>query len=249
MALRLVSSVVAVGGGQPAKIGLQVRLEPGWKIYWRSPGDAGVPPVFDWSGSQNLAGADVRWPLPHRFQLFGLETFGYTDEVVLPVRVSPDLAGAPVALRLHLTYGICKEVCIPYEADLALDLPRGPATPSIYSDLIRRYDALVPKRDGSAGLRVVRAALETRDGHASLVVLAHSDRAWTSPDLLIEAPPGYAFAHLRRVAGNNPNEAQFVADLAGKAPADRLAGQDVTVTLADKGDAVERTLAVERSAH
>jgi suppressor for copper-sensitivity B len=245
----LISGTAAIGAAGRGEIGLHVRLEPGWKLYWRSPGDAGVPPVFDWGRSQNLKTADVRWPLPHRFRLFGLETFGYTDEVVFPVRIAAARPGEPVQIRLHLAYGICKDVCIPYDADLAMELPRGAATASIYTNLIGRFDAMVPKRNGSGGLTVESAAVETRDGHASLVVRARSDHAWTAPDLLIEAPPGYAFASVRRVAGKKPNDAQFVADFAGKAPADRLAGQDVTITLADKRGAVERTLAVERSAH
>src|SRR6202000_2318456 len=68
---RLVSAVT--GGGDLAAIplGLELRLQPGWKTYWRSPGDAAFPLTIDFQGSRNLAGADLAWPLPHRFQLFG----------------------------------------------------------------------------------------------------------------------------------------------------------------------------------
>ena len=74
-------------------LGLQFRLDPGWKIYWRSPGDAGFPPSLDWQGSENLAEAAIQWPVPHRFTLFGLQTFGYGGEVVLPILVTARTAG------------------------------------------------------------------------------------------------------------------------------------------------------------
>ena len=66
-------------------LGLHITLPKGWKTYWRSPGDAGLPARIDWSGSSNLADAEIRWPIPERFSLFGLETFGFEREVVLPI--------------------------------------------------------------------------------------------------------------------------------------------------------------------
>ncbi len=59
-------------------------LKPGWKPCWRSPGDAGFAPTIDIAGSQNVAAVDLAFPVPHRFELFGLQTFGYGDEVALP---------------------------------------------------------------------------------------------------------------------------------------------------------------------
>ena len=74
--LRLISASDAVGSESAVTLGLQVQLKPTWKIYWRSPGDAGLPPEIDWSGSENFDSAEFRWPVPHRFTLFGLDTFG-----------------------------------------------------------------------------------------------------------------------------------------------------------------------------
>ncbi|MCH8998360.1 MAG: hypothetical protein IID48_08850, partial [Proteobacteria bacterium] len=83
--LRLVAASSATGEAETLNLGLHFKLEPGWKIYWRSPGEAGYPPSVDWSGSENLAEVRLNWPVPRRFSLFGFETFGYYDEVVLPV--------------------------------------------------------------------------------------------------------------------------------------------------------------------
>ena len=77
--VRLISASQGVAPDGRLGLGLQFQLEPGWKIYWRSPGDAGYPPQIDWSESRNLADPSLSWPVPKRFSLFGLETFGYGD--------------------------------------------------------------------------------------------------------------------------------------------------------------------------
>ena len=84
---RLVAAQDAVGDST-VTLGLQIRLAPGWKTYWRSPGEAGFPPRLDWSGSTNLAGVEMAWPAPQRFLEIGdLMTHGYKDEVVFPITV------------------------------------------------------------------------------------------------------------------------------------------------------------------
>src|SRR5690242_6486841 len=109
--VRLISAATA-SGGATVPLGLQFVLVPGWKTYWRSPGDAGFPVSVDWSGSSNLAAADLSWPVPHRFSLFGLDTFGYEDEVVLPIAAKPADTAKPLNLRASVKYLVCEQVCI-----------------------------------------------------------------------------------------------------------------------------------------
>src|SRR5579863_2583529 len=85
--VRLVAAEPSVPAGDRVQLGLQFELAPHWKIYWRSPGDAGFPPQVDFAGSDNLAGATIEWPMPRRFSVLGLETMGYEDAVVLPIVV------------------------------------------------------------------------------------------------------------------------------------------------------------------
>ena len=119
---RLVASVEATGTLKTLPAGLQIALADGWKTYWRSPGDAGAPPKVDWSASKNVAGIAFRWPAPHRFTLFGLETFGYSREVVFPLDVALERPGEPVALRGKADILVCSNICVPVVLDLALDL-------------------------------------------------------------------------------------------------------------------------------
>ena len=87
--LRLISAQTQTGSSDTLRLGLEFELQPDWKIYWRSAGDAGFPPQLDWTGSQNVGDANILWPAPHRFSIFGLETFGYKNHVILPIDVAP----------------------------------------------------------------------------------------------------------------------------------------------------------------
>lgn len=104
-------------------------LEPGWKTYWRSPGDTGVPPHFDWAGSMNLVVARPVWPRPEVIESEGERTLGYHDELVLPVLITTDQPGAPVDLKLALDFGLCLDICVPAHVELAATTADGSATP------------------------------------------------------------------------------------------------------------------------
>lgn len=102
--------------------GLEITLAPGWKTYWRSPGDAGIPPLFDWSGSRNLGGVELSWPTPHVFDQDGMRSIGYKGRVVLPIAIAPRKPGTPVRLNGKIDIGICHDVCVPVRIELSEDL-------------------------------------------------------------------------------------------------------------------------------
>lgn len=98
--------------------GIQIDLAPGWKTYWRAPGDGGVPTTATWEGSQNLAHAQVLWPRPNVFRTSGMRSIGYTDRVVLPVHAEAQ-NGGDIDAHLKLILGICKGVCMPVTISLS----------------------------------------------------------------------------------------------------------------------------------
>jgi DsbC/DsbD-like thiol-disulfide interchange protein len=102
--------------------GIEITLDQGFKTYWRNPGDSGLPPRFDWSASENLAGIEVRWPAPSRHEDAAGVAYVYGKKVVLPVLVTARDADKPVRLVLAAEYGVCKDICIPAHANLSLDL-------------------------------------------------------------------------------------------------------------------------------
>ncbi len=107
---------------------IRLDLQNGWKTYWRTPGDAGIPPILDFAGSQNVAQVKVIWPAPHVFEQNGLRTVGYGGALVLPLQITPSDPNRPVALDADLDMGICHEVCVPVQLELEADLD-GPGAP------------------------------------------------------------------------------------------------------------------------
>jgi DsbC/DsbD-like thiol-disulfide interchange protein len=101
---------------------LSLTLAPHWKTYWRAPGDAGIPPELDWTGSQNLKSVTLHWPSPTVITLNGMESIGYLDRLTLPVEVTAADPAKPVSLRLHMRLGVCKDICMPAELTLAAEL-------------------------------------------------------------------------------------------------------------------------------
>ena len=104
---------------------LRVTLSDGWKTYWRAPGDAGIPPAFDWSGSKNLKAVQISWPTPTVFEQNGLRSIGYAKELVLPIKISPQQKGKTITLAGNVDIGVCKDICIPFSSTFAAELPTG----------------------------------------------------------------------------------------------------------------------------
>jgi DsbC/DsbD-like thiol-disulfide interchange protein len=105
------------------RAGIEIKLHPGWKTYGRDPGDSGVPPVFDFSGSENIKSVTVRWPAPERIsEGAGYYFLGYKDGVVFPLHVVPKDEKKPVMLRLKLDYAVCESLCVPAKAKVELVL-------------------------------------------------------------------------------------------------------------------------------
>ncbi len=240
-AVRLVSSVGAVGDAEQVALGLHFRLAKDWKIYWRSPGDAGYPPHLDWAGSDNLAEAAIQWPVPRRFSILGFETLGYTDEVVLPVAVRLAEPGRPLTVRAAVNYLACADICVPYEADLALDLPAGPAAPTDDFHLIGRYQAKVPRVGAAHGLQVERAVASG----TALEVAVASATPMMGPDVYLEGPETVAFGPPAVDLADGGRRAVLRVAVHGAEDLEGgLAGTPLTVTVVDGEHAAERRLVV-----
>jgi len=243
--VRFVSAAGAVGDLAELRLGLQFRLEKGWKTYWRSPGDAGLPAQVDWSGSENLAKADILWPMPERHTLLGIETLGYEDEVLLPVVARPERPGEPVKLRAGVDYLVCEKICVPAHAELALDLPAGPATPSPFVDLIDRWRAKVPGDGQAAGLAIERASLVPEADGAVLAVKIAARERLVAPDLYIEGPAGLRFDKVEvRLEPDGRAGVLAARVLADRGKPEDLLTAGVTLTLFDAGRAMEARRAV-----
>lgn len=106
---------------------LHLTLAPGWKTYWRAPGDAGIPPEFGWRGSRNLGGVNIIWPRPDVFEQAGMRSIGYVEELVLPLAVRPASQG-DVRLEGEMQLGICRDICMPHTLRFSGILPAAQQT-------------------------------------------------------------------------------------------------------------------------
>ena len=120
---RLLAGKTAIGGPASFLAGLEISMPTGWKTYWRAPGDSGVPPEFDWTGSENLDSATVLYPAPHRLIDKGGANIGYKDHVIFPARIVAKDPTKPVTLKLKAAYGVCEKLCVPAEVELEQTIP------------------------------------------------------------------------------------------------------------------------------
>ena len=193
--VRLISATSAVGDLDTIPLGVEVRLDEGWKTYWRSPGDAGIPPFVEWDGSRNLAETEFRWPVPIRFNFYDLETFGYEKRVVFPIEAQVARAGAAVSLRARVDLLVCDDVCIPHSFEAALDLPAGPAMPSDHANLIDRYQNQVPGDGRRAGLSFTGAEVSGPPSRPLIRAAFRADTPFQNPDLLVEGHEDAVFSN------------------------------------------------------
>lgn len=231
---RLVTGGVSEGTAGAVQAFVEIELEPGWKTYWRTPGDAGgLPPSFDWSKSANLASAEVAFPAPQRFTDKSGSTIGYKNELVLPVTLKPERTDAPISLVVGLNYGICKDICIPVEAELALEVPTNEtdAPPAEARDALERVpraqDKLAPEDP------VLVKATSVLDGAAPKITIeARFPKGAAAADAFLEASDGL-FLPLPELIGDvdAAGVATFEAPLGKDVDLAALKGKPVTVTL------------------
>jgi thiol:disulfide interchange protein DsbD len=120
----LLADVRGVLPGQPFSVGVRFELDRGWHIYWQNPGDSGQAPRIDWQLPPGFVAGDIEWPYPEQVSPPPVVTYGYARQVLLPVTMTPPpgLAG-PVTVRARVQYLVCKDLCLPEQAELALELP------------------------------------------------------------------------------------------------------------------------------
>ncbi|WP_406856587.1 protein-disulfide reductase DsbD domain-containing protein [Alsobacter sp. KACC 23698] len=224
------------------KAGIEIRLDPHFKTYWRTPGDSGLPPSFDWSGSDNVKAVEVRWPLPARFEDAAGSSIGYKESVLLPLRVTLANPARPAALNLKLDYAVCEQICIPVKGEARLPLGSGAAAPP-FAPAVAAAEARAPVRKpaGSGAPPSIEAAAAAADG-GSIAVSAVIPPGADPVELFAEAGQDWLFGAPALVKDEPSRDARRVTwRLAvDAAPTDaRLAGLPVTITLSVGGTAIE----------
>ncbi len=242
-AARLIAgSALKSDGAALLRAGVEIRLDPGWKTYWRDPGDSGVPPTFDFSGSENVKSVTVEWPAPERFpDGAGGNSIGYVDHVILPLRIAPANAAKQTSLNLKLGYAICGNLCVPVETrlKLALSVDGAEATALEKAELrVPRRVALGPTGGPGKGLAILAVHREPGDAHERVVVDIAAP-AGKPVDLFVEGPTPDWSLPLPEPAGGDGATRRFSFELDGLPPDAHADGATLTFTAVSPDDAIE----------
>ena len=139
VSLELISSVNSIPKENNLHLGLYFKLDPGWKIYWKYPGKAGYPPDIDWVKSKNIKDLEILWPKPEKFEILGMESLGYSKEVILPIKLIIENNNEKLLANFDVDYLTCKKICIPFNDNLILNIPTGDGQVSEYGKVINKY--------------------------------------------------------------------------------------------------------------
>ncbi len=209
--VRLVSAQTELGDGS-LMLGVEIALAKGWKTYWRYPGDSGLPPRFDWSGSQNLKSAEPLWPAPEKFTKPDT-TYGYKQHVILPLKVEAADEDEPLNLSLTFNYGFCDDICVPAEAVFNMTLAPGEGERSVEAAQIETFEARVPEALSARGSR---AAARLENENKLELLLEGGDGA--PPVLIVDGLEGVYFSEAELVHIGEPSRYEVELD----------AGRDIT---------------------
>ena len=241
-------------------VGVHIELEEGWHTYWRHPGASGVPPRLDWAGSQNLEAATLKWPAPRRLRDEYGVSFGYLDEVVFPVLISPEARGGMVGLKLAIDYAVCREICIPEFTELQMDLVANADALPVFKRLVAGFVNRVPRLQAAdAEPFITDTSLETVAGQPVLRITANlgvtslgaaeQGGAKTentavggdtpAAEVFVEGPEAFYFSAPDGPQMIDENKGQFLVEIKGASSVEALAGARLGATLVTPVAAVE----------
>jgi DsbC/DsbD-like thiol-disulfide interchange protein len=230
---RLVLGQADTDGRTRIMAGIEIVLSPGWKTYWRNPGESGVPPYFDWTGSSNTTGHTVLYPAPKRMHDAGMDSIGYTDRVVFPVQFDVPDAGKPARFVLTFEYGVCKEICMPAVAKLSIELPAGRNVPA--SPVITEFLDRVPAKGKPGDPEISALQLTSAKSGRKLVIEASFPNGAANADIFMEGADG-TFVPMTTAVVRDGTTARFEALFSNADDIAALKGKALKFTLvSEKG--------------
>ena len=188
--LRLISPY-SQNDGKNLLIGLEYEMEPGWKTYWKSPGDGGFAQSVFWQNSTNIKNVNILWPTPIEFEILGLTSLGYQNNIIFPLEIELEDELQNTFLNLHVNFLICKDVCVPGDATVFLEIPFGEKKiTDNYFDLERAL-SLLPEEDLNSSYINEISFKTFSDNQNSIIQLQfESDKVFYNPKIFLHSPFG-----------------------------------------------------------
>lgn len=232
--------LIAGSYGNSLKLGFHSKMAAGWHTYWHTPGDGGKALSADFSKSENIKSFEIKWPAPERIVVYdSIENFVYSDEVILPVIITPENPSKPIKLNVMADYATCEEICIFLRSEFLLDiLPE--QSDQKNEQLIDKFLAKIPKTNGADGLNIEKTEIVKN----KLQVTASNSWPFSSPDVFIEGSKNFRFPRAEVSFSENRKKAKFLIPYETLLGTAELAGENLTVTLKDGSYAVEKNITV-----
>ena len=239
--VRIISGDINLKAKDRSYAGVQLQMSKGWKTYWRSPGDTGVPPSFDWSGSKNLKNISILWPAPKKYKDEYSTSIGYKSEVILPLKITAKDTRKPVDIKLRLGYGICADICVPVEKKLKLTIP---PRQSGHKTLLSRYRSMVPKSVKSTGkilngFSIQKVSINLKGKKPNIIVDASVPLDTKRAELYVEASNNFYLPLPVRERPSAGNRRRFYIDLTKSDPPKELIGRTLAFTLVGDKSGIE----------
>jgi len=172
-------------------VGLEYQMEPGWKTYWKSPGDGGFAQTISWENSSNVKNVNILWPTPVEFEILGLTSLGYENNVIFPLEVEIEDELQNTFLNLHVSFLICKDICIPGDASIFLEIPSGEKKlTDKYFNLEQALSFLPKKNFNGSYIKKIYANVFKNNQYSTIQLQFESDKSFFNPKIFLHTPFG-----------------------------------------------------------
>ena len=173
------------------QVGLEYQMEPGWKTYWKSPGDGGFAQTISWDNSTNVKNVKILWPTPIEFEILGLKSLGYQNNIIFPLEVEIDNVSINTFLDLHISFLICKDICIPGDARVFLDIPSGEKKLNENNFYLERALSFLPEKNyDSSYIKIINANIFKDSKYSVIQLQISSDKSFFNPKIFLHTPFG-----------------------------------------------------------
>ena len=185
--VRIISPFSSIGENKNIFLGLEYKLKKGWKTYWHTPGEGGFPQSIDWKQSKNIESLEILWPTPIEFEILGLKSIGYKEEVVFPLKIKLKNNNISSKFFFELNYLTCKDICLPGKANLALILPSGSGKITKNFFKLEKYLSKIPiKNKEVAGLEILNVVAESTKNSSLISINAKSKKPMFEPKFFLD---------------------------------------------------------------
>lgn len=236
--VRLVALAPEMDGTIPAI--LDIRLNEGWKTYWLDPGESGIAPQISFSPDSNVTFSGLRFPAPKRFDDGVVRYTGFDQPVAFPISLN---GGPQSSLKASVFLGICKDICIPVQGELTVDLKAGATMNLLEKAIVEQAEAALPEA-AAADFTVTSHRLDKDGGRLQVVLTIPPGTAIADVDIFLAGPSGESFSKPENVVLNG-NELTAELTAAGQNAFAKLAGKTLTLVAVAGGRSMQTALAFD----